>query len=121
MFLWRISNHRTLDGKGRTGDIGPLAFARPADRVLGRERLWGTPGGACALGTHSGTTSQIYRLLKVKSPDDISMRARCIRSGKNWVNDETATRTLGDEWLASMSTALLRVPSAVAQRRSMYF
>ena len=55
-----------------------------------------------------------YRLLKVGVPPDVSTR-RVSASDlvQDWVSDETATRTVGDEWLASKSTALLRVPSAV--------
>jgi RES domain-containing protein len=33
--------------------------------------------------------------------------------GETWTEDEVATRTLGDEWLASKHTPLLRVPSAI--------
>jgi RES domain-containing protein len=56
-----------------------------------------------------------YRLLKVEVPDDLSMEALSETDlRQTWVNDETLTRTAGDQWLASKRSALLRVPSAIA-------
>ncbi len=56
-----------------------------------------------------------YKLLKSEAPDDISIRSVTKADlPKNWVQDEVVTRTIGDEWLASNETALLRVPSAIA-------
>jgi RES domain-containing protein len=56
-----------------------------------------------------------YRLLKVEVPDDLSVEPLSASAlGDTWVNDETLTRTIGDQWLASKRTALLRIPSAVA-------
>lgn len=56
-----------------------------------------------------------YKLLKAQAPDEISIRQVTKRDlPENWVQDEVATRTIGDEWLASHETALLRVPSAIA-------
>lgn len=55
-----------------------------------------------------------YRLLKVEVPDDLSVEALSASDlGDNWIDDETLTRTVGDQWLASKRTALLRVPSAI--------
>ena len=115
MFLWRISNHSTLDGGGGLETSGRW-------HTQGRQIVYlaeSVPGALLEVLVHlelpPGRLPKAYRLLKVECPNDISMRS--VASGdlaKNWVNDETATRTLGDEWLVSMSTALLRVPSAVA-------
>ena len=56
-----------------------------------------------------------YRLLKVAVPDDLSIEALSASDlGETWVNDETLTRTVGDQWLASKRSLLLRVPSAIA-------
>jgi RES domain-containing protein len=56
-----------------------------------------------------------YRLLKVEAPDDFSIEELSATDlGETWINDQTLTRTLGDKWLVSRRTALLRVPSAIA-------
>jgi RES domain-containing protein len=115
MFLWRISNHSTLDGAGGLETSGRW-------HTQGRRIVYmaeSVPGALLEVLVHlelpPGRLPKAYRLLKLECPDDISIRS--VSSGdlaKNWVNDETATRTLGDEWLVSSSSALLRVPSAIA-------
>ena len=56
-----------------------------------------------------------YRLLKVEVPDDLAIEALSATDlSEAWVNDETLTRTVGDQWLASKRSALLQVPSAIA-------
>jgi RES domain-containing protein len=62
-----------------------------------------------------GRLPKFYRLLKAEAPDDLSIRrvSPADLAEADWVRDQTATRTVGDEWLASKSTALLRVPSAI--------
>jgi RES domain-containing protein len=54
-------------------------------------------------------------LLKIEVPDDVSIEVLSASNlGETWVNDETLTRTVGDQWLASKRSPLLRVPSAIA-------
>jgi RES domain-containing protein len=55
-----------------------------------------------------------YRLLKAEAVEDLPVRtsARPERPG-NWISNQVATRTVGDESLASKSTVLLRVPSVI--------
>jgi hypothetical protein len=55
-----------------------------------------------------------YRLLKAEAPEDLPVRtgARPELPG-NWISNQVATRTVGDEWLASKSTVLLRAPSVI--------
>lgn len=115
MLLWRISNHPTLDGRG-----GLEASAR-----------WHTQGRPVVYLAESvaGALLEVlvhlelspvrlpgsYRLLKAEAPDDLSIQELSANDlNENWIPDETRTRTLGDEWLASKRTLLLRVPSAVA-------
>lgn len=115
MFLWRISNHRTLDGRGgletsaRWHTQGwPIVYL--AESVAGAllEVLVHLELGPLGL-------PKSYRLLKVGVPDDLSITALSATDlSETWVNDETLTRTVGDQWLASKRSALLRVPSAVA-------
>jgi RES domain-containing protein len=115
MILWRISNHRTLDGRG-----GMKASARWHTRGRPIVYLAETATGALTealvhLELDPNSLPHHYKLLKSEAPDDISIRSVTKADlPKNWVQDEVATRTIGDEWLASNETALLRVPSAIA-------
>jgi RES domain-containing protein len=115
MILWRISNHRTLDGRG-----GLLASARWHTRGRPIVYLAETATGALTealvhLELDPNHLPRHYKLLKAAAPDDVSIRQVTKRDlPKNWVQDEVATRTIGDEWLGSNESALLRVPSAIA-------
>lgn len=118
MFLWRISNHATLDGRG--------GFAASTHwHTEGRAFVYlaQNPAGALIealvhLEISPARFPKAYRLLKGEAPDDSSISAfRWLNLAKiqttHWVSDHTATRTIGDEWLACKTTALLRVPSAI--------
>ncbi len=115
MFLWRISNHASLDGRG-----GLEASARW--HTQGRPIVYLAESAAGALlevmvhlELNPVQMPKSYRLLKVEAPDDVPFEsARLTELGEHWVDDETATQTLGDRWLLSRGSALLRVPSAVA-------
>jgi RES domain-containing protein len=114
MLLWRISNHASLAGEG-----GLLASARWHSQGHPILYLAETPAGALVevlvhLELEPAHLPRSYKLLKAEAPDDISLRAIGKRElGENWTRDLLATRTLGDEWLRSRATALLRVPSAI--------
>lgn len=114
MLLWRISNHATLDGLG-----GLLASARWHTQGHPIVYLAETPAGALLellvhLELDVTTLPASYKLLKAEAPDDISLRT-VVESNLpgSWRGDLVLTRTMGDEWLASDSTALLKVPSAM--------
>jgi RES domain-containing protein len=115
MFLWRISNHATLDGRG-----GLAASARWHSEGRPLVYLAESPAGALVealvhLELNPAHLPKSYRLLKAQAPDGLSMKA--IRGADlqnvNWVQDQITTRTIGDEWLASKNSAMLRVPSAI--------
>jgi RES domain-containing protein len=115
MVLWRISNHRTLDGRG-----GLKASARWHTRGRPIVYLAETATGALTealvhLELDLDNLPRKYKLLKSEAPDDIAIR-KITKADlpKIWVQDVIVTRTIGDEWLASNETALLRVPSAIA-------
>jgi RES domain-containing protein len=114
MLLWRISNHRTLDGSG-----GLKASARWHTRGRPVVYLAETPAGALTealvhLELDPNHLPRHYKLLKAEAPADISIRSITrLDLPEKWVKDEVVTRTIGDEWLASMATTLLRVPSAI--------
>ena len=115
MFLWRISNHRTLDGRG-----GLETSARWHSQ--GRPIVYlaeSVAGALLEVLVHLELTPirlpKSYRLLKVEVPDGLSIETlSATELGEAWVSDETRTRTVGDQWLASKRSALLRIPSAIA-------
>ena len=53
-----------------------------------------------------------YRLLKAETPNDLPMMHFSAFTD-DWRKNETASRTLGDEWLSRNQTPLLEVPSAI--------
>ena len=114
MLLWRISNHATLGGEG-----GLIASARWHTQGHPILYLAETPAGALVevlvhLELNPAHLPRSYKLLKAAAPDDISLLtvAKAELAG-NWTEDLLASRSLGDEWLRSRATALLRVPSAI--------
>jgi RES domain-containing protein len=114
MFLWRISNHATLDGLG-----GVLASARWHTQGRPIVYLAESPAGALTevlvhLELDVGDLPKSYTLLKAEAPDDLAIRTLGDDElAHGWKDDLVMTRTLGDEWLASRATPLLRVPSVV--------
>jgi RES domain-containing protein len=115
MFLWRISNHPTLDGGG-----GLETSARWHTRGRPIVYLAESVAGALLevlvhLELSSVRLPKSYRLLKVEAPDGMAIETLSkADDGENWIEDETVTRTLGDEWLVAKRSPLLRVPSAIA-------
>lgn len=112
MFLWRISNHDSLDGRG-----GLLASARWHTRGRPIVYLAATPAGALVetlvhLELKPNQLPKSYRLLKAEAPNDLPMMHFSALTD-DWRQNETASRTLGDEWLSRAQTALLEVPSVI--------
>jgi RES domain-containing protein len=112
VFLWRISNHETLDGRG-----GLLASARWHTRGRPIVYLAATPAGALVealvhLELKPDQLPKSYQLMKAEAPDDLP-KMHFSALSEDWRHNETASRTLGDEWLAQNQTALLEVPSAI--------
>jgi RES domain-containing protein len=114
MILWRISSHATLDGRG--GLYASGRWHTEGRRIV---YLAENPAGALVevlvhLELDPAHLPKSYRLLKAEAPEDLSVRI-IARSElpRNWISDQIATRTAGDEWLAVKSSALLRAPSAI--------
>lgn len=114
MELWRISNYPDLSG------VGGL-------RAAGR---WHSQGRRIVyLADHSASAllemlvhmdrdliPSTYQLLRIDVPSDLTIEA--IESGQlssNWRTETRASRELGDRWLDRSTSALLQVPSAIAQ------
>jgi len=112
MFLWRISNHEGLDGRG-----GLLASARWHTQGRPIVYLAASPAGALVevlvnLELDAARLPGSYRLLKAEAPDDIQVR-RVESLPEGWKDDLAVSRSVGDEWLAGGESALLEVPSAI--------
>jgi len=114
MFLWRISNHEGLDGRG-----GLLASARWHTQGRPIVYLAMSPAGALVevlvnLELDAARLPRSYTLLKVEAPDDIPMmRVEPASLPEGWRTDPAISRARGDDWLAGGESALLEVPSAM--------
>lgn len=118
MNIWRISNHRDLVGAGGL-------------RAGGR---WHSPGRAivyCAEHPASALLEILahldvanlaalpdgYQLLEIDVPDALEIESLATHAlTPKWQSDEASTQAIGDRWLASRSSALLRVPSALVPK-----
>jgi RES domain-containing protein len=55
-----------------------------------------------------------FRYLEIEAPDSVATeRADVDQLGSGWERNADLTRPVGDEWLESGRTALLRVPSVI--------
>lgn len=114
MLLWRISNHSTLDGEG-----GLIASARWHTRGHRIVYLAETSAGALLealvhLELDLDNLPPSYQLLKAEASDGVSvLHVEESKLPANWRADLVSTRTIGDQWLASGDTALLRIPSVI--------
>jgi RES domain-containing protein len=114
VILWRISNHSSLDGAG-----GLRAPGRWHTR--GSPIVYCAPNPAAALlevlvhaEIDAGDIPVAFRYLEIEAPDDIELEPTDVRGiGPDWQKHISRTRRIGDEWLRSGLTALLRVPSVV--------
>jgi RES domain-containing protein len=115
VILWHISNYETLDGTG-----GMLAGGRWHSK--GRPIVYCAPDPATALWevlVHAGELdisdiALTYQYLKIEVPDDVTAETVPVAElPPAWRNDINVSRPLGDRWLASARTALLRVPCVI--------
>lgn len=120
MILWRISNYADLSGAG--GLIHPGRW-----HSRGRPVVYLAESAAGALlevlvhveAKHPAELPRDYRLVEIAVPDEVSIEDIETESAMlpdGWQSDRSATRRLGDRWLASASALLLRVPSVVVGR-----
>ena len=112
MVLWRISRHRDLNGLG-----GLRAPGRWHERGLPVVYLAETPAGALLeVCVHTGANDipPNYTLLEITVPETTGVESLDLSSlSHDWSLDLQETRTIGSEWLRSMRSALLRVPSSI--------
>jgi RES domain-containing protein len=117
MTLWRISKHPDLTGAG--GRIGSGRWHSRGKPVV---YLAETPAGAM-LETivhlidldreERGDLPSTYDLIKVAVGDAIATKPLNAVAIVGWHNRMELSQRIGDAWLASMETALARVPSAI--------
>jgi RES domain-containing protein len=117
MKLWRISNDTDLSG------IGGLKFAARW-HSKGKAIVYTAEHPALALleilvNGQQSNLPDTYTLLELEVPDATEIE-RISKLESGWHLDESYTRNLGDKWLASKATPLLRVPSAVMPRAFNY-
>jgi len=121
MFLWRISNHSTLDGRG-----GLLAAARWHFAGHPVVYLAETPAGSLLevlvhLELDLASLPKTFKLLKVEVPASIATQSIDEKSlAPDWTDDPDATAEQGSQWLESGKSALLRVPSAIVPETHNY-
>jgi RES domain-containing protein len=113
MDLWRISRFHSLSGEG--GRLYPARWNSVGNPVV---YLASAPAGALIevlvhleLGDDEPPPS--YTLLRVSTPPRIRISTLRVPTGEAWKSDPTATRKIGDAWLASIRSAIVRVPSVI--------
>jgi len=112
MVLWRISRHHDLDGLG-----GLRAPGRWHERGLPVVYLAETPAGALlevCVHTAANDIPPSYTLVAITVRAGTSVETVDVNSlPREWLENLEATRAIGSEWLRSMRSALLRVPSVL--------
>ncbi len=113
MLLWRISAHCTLNGLGgeRVGgswhtaaEGKPIVYLAEHPAVALVESLANLKGIAEIL-------PDKYRLLKVRVAEGVIPVDLETELPEGWQRNWSATRMIGDLWLAEARSALLRVPA----------
>ena len=110
--LWRISNHRDLNGTG-----GLRAPGRWHDRGLPIVYLAESPAGALletCVHTSANDIPPKYTLLEVRVDEAVQFETLDSSLLKeDWPHHLEATREIGSAWLRSRRSTLLRVASAL--------
>lgn len=122
MKYWRISNHADLSGRGGLRAAGrwhsagqPIVYLaeHPASALL-EVLVHLDIGDVSALPTG-------YQLLEVMTAVKVSALGLPARAlDVTWRDDPGVSRAIGDAWLASGKSALLRVPSALVPNVANY-
>lgn len=114
MILWRISNHADLRGVGGVRSGGRWHYRGVPVVYLAESAALAMLESLIHFELAPDEVPVDYQLLQVDCPDEFEI-ASLDHSPlpANWPDDREFTRRLGTGWLASLSTALLKVPSAV--------
>ena len=112
--LWRISNHKDLEGLGGEKTDGRWHNAARGKRVV---YLSEHPALALieVLANLKGNPKlfpDTYQLMKVSAAETVSEVVLASNSlAANWRENTSETRSAGDAWLAGRISAMLAVPS----------
>ncbi|MEH6348417.1 MAG: RES family NAD+ phosphorylase [Bermanella sp.] len=115
MKLWRISNYADLSGIGGTKTPGrwhnkgiPVVYLAESPALAMLEVL-------VHFEIDAGEVPKGYQLLEValEDSDELSLTLSDEFLVDDWKDDLEFTRTIGDEWLTSSSSLLLKVPSII--------
>jgi RES domain-containing protein len=114
VIVWRISEHPVLDGAG-----GLALSARWHNQ--GRPVVYCAPNPATALvevlvhiEVESDDLPERLQYLEIEAPNTVATEiAEIDARATDWHTKIEATQAVGDEWLGSGRTALLRVPSVI--------
>jgi RES domain-containing protein len=114
VIVWRISRHLELDGAG--GLQAPGRWHTKAQSIV-----YCAPNQATALLevlVHAGIDIEDAPVnvpyLEIDAPDELSTEdADMSGLGQSWPASAGETRRVGDQWLKSIRSALLRVPSVI--------
>lgn len=114
MKLWRISNYADLAGNGGLKTAGrwhnkgiPIVYLAEHPALALLETL-------VHFGMAPDDMPVEYQLLEVECDDSKGiLELDKTVLGENWITDLALTRQIGDQWLTSSASVLLKVPSAI--------
>lgn len=111
---WRISDYPDLSGEG--GRKAGARWHTAGSRIvyLAESPMVAIVETLVHLDVDPEDMPDIYTLLKISVPDGLAVDLLDPPSGSEWKQAMELTRSIGDRWLASLKTALARVPSAIA-------
>lgn len=113
MDLWRLTKYPSLSGEGcrlfagRWNSVGaPMVY------------LADSPGSALSeilvhLQIEDDEIPTDFVWLRINIPASVNIPSLYTPKNDAWKSDLALTRKLGDDWLKSQSSALIRVPSAI--------
>jgi RES domain-containing protein len=112
--FWRISEYIDLNGEG--GRKASARWHTAGSRIvyLAESPIAAQFETLVHLEVESEDTPDFYTLLRIAVPDDLAIQPLDLPAGSEWKQDLKLTQRMGDAWLASLETALARVPSAIA-------
>lgn len=121
MKLWRISNYADLKGTGGLKTAGrwhnkgiPVVYLAESPSLAMLETL-------VHFELDPGEVPLTYQLLEVEYRDQKGISNLATEGlPEGWEQDLNYTRAIGDEWLSSMSGALLCVPSVIIPHSNNY-
>src|SRR4030088_460555 len=111
--LWRISAFNSLSGEG--GRYYSARWHTAGHRIV---YLAKSPAGALVESLvrtelNERNWPRSYDLTQITAPDEIEIETLKVSAGDDWKRLPIITRGLGDDWLNSKWTALVRAPSAI--------